>query len=383
MTDLTPTLRLIAAWDDAVAEGKLQNCLVAPGDDATGRWRSGDRVRLGLRVAMEAAEGPEFFAVNESLGRELPLATRRKVLSEIGFECCFSEYRLLKPGGNLRRLGRLPDIPGAVDQCRFHCQDPSHALSLLNREPLASVRLSSGTWNAYYNALPLEPRGHFLWVPARTNRGQEEPIETGVESTGGSRTGIVEQVVDPSAPIALPHFPQQLTTGWVDDLLELSAYYADQIVLFNSLHAGASVNHIHFQSLVQRERMVVEASPVTTYRGWQVLDDYLANAFVFSPQDRMTVGDCVARLQELDVPFNLVCFPKRLVVFPRNASQAIVREFPGDALAGLDFSGRCFIADPVSYEAADANRVVSAFRRTVLSLPQLESLGYFRMLDPK
>jgi len=360
MIDLTPSRKIIAAWNDAVAAGKLQNFLVAPAEDTKGRWRQGDRIRFGLRVAMEVADAPEFFAVNESLGREISLATRRQVLSEIGFECRFSEYRLLKPGGNLRRLGRLPDISDAADQCRFHCENPAHALSLLNREPLATARFNGGRWNAYYNALPLEPCGHFIWVPTTAN-----------------------DAMSFSAPGVLPHFPQRLTAEWVDDLLELSANYCDQIVLFNSLYAGASVNHIHLQSLVQRGRLAVETSTVTTYCGLQVLDDYPAAAFAFAPDERAAICNCVARLQELEVPFNLVCFPARLLIFPRDANHAIVSEFPGDALAGLDFAGRCFVADPEAYEAADANRVISALGKTVLSMPQLEKMGYFRQRGPQ
>jgi hypothetical protein len=326
--------RLYQAWQTAIAQDRILTEFEATQDDRAGRWRRGDRILYGLQL--QAGE-PTYYARNLTQGCEIISAIVEKSVGP--YFCQLNGYRALRPGGGDRPVGRQPDIPAAAGQCRFHCQGATHPLSLLRREPLLQVQLPHFTWNAYHNAAPLEKAGHFLWVP----------------------TGA------PQAPRDLPHWPQQLSAALLADALALFEQLTDTILFFNALHAGASVNHIHFQGVYQRQPLPIEAAAVEEYRGVPLVADYPVQAIAYP---RHTAVDrifaCLDWLQIQGIPFNLALLSDRVIIVPRQADHEIVAEFPGDSLAALGMCGALKTIDQHAYDRVDAATINRALNKMVL-----------------
>jgi hypothetical protein len=329
------------AWMEAVASGSIANEFDASADDSLGRWSMGDRVRFGLAVS-----GPSivYDARNLRTGTRIEAPVDERPVGSTGFVCQFNGYRALKPGGGAPRLGQQPDISPAASACRFYCQDPKKSLSLLKRDPLLQVRLRHGRWNAYYNAIPFEKEGHFLWVPI---------------------------VVDGAATV-IPHFPQLLTREFVEDLLLLFGQTTEAIVFFNSLHAGASVNHIHAQVVFHKQRLAIEDARTIAYKGFTILDGYPAEAICFgSDSDISAIAAAVGRLHAEGIPFNLIMLGRRVLLVPRNPEHEIVEEFPGGVLATMEIAGKIITVDRSAYDRTDATQIGSAFQKVTHSAKQV------------
>ena len=159
------TRRLYAAWKRAISDEKVVNLFKATQDNLAGHWVKGDHIIYGIRIT----DGElAYYAQNLSQSRDIHGATAKKRVGNTGYLCQFNSYRALRPGASGRPIGRQPDIPEDLLRCRFHCQDITHPLSLLRREPLLQVKFRHFTWNAYYNVAPLEKEGHFLWIPTES-----------------------------------------------------------------------------------------------------------------------------------------------------------------------------------------------------------------------
>ncbi|NET37140.1 MAG: hypothetical protein F6K19_34810 [Cyanothece sp. SIO1E1] len=339
MTNLS--VRLYEAWRKAVLEEKIVNLFEATQDDLAGRWVKGDRIVYGIRII----DGElAYYAQNLSQSRDIQGATAEKQVGNTGYLCRLNSYRALRPGVRRRPIGRQPDIPADPERCRFHCQNIAHPLSLLRREPLLQFECSHFTWNAYYNVAPLDKEGHFLWVPT------------------------------PSASTAtmLPHIPQQLSLEFLQDAVELFGQLTQTILFFNALHAGASVNHIHWQALYHRHSLPIEAAPIVTDKGYHRLDNYPVQAMVFTP--RTPVGEiftCVDRLQEAGIPFNLAMLRERILLVVRNIEHEIVSEFPNDGFAALGLCGTINTVDPRVYETINDTMIEAAFEKIVIPAQQV------------
>jgi len=335
------TQDLSAAWNEAVASGSIANEFEAPADDPLERWSKGDRVRFGLAVKGESIA---YDARNLRTGTEIEAAVEERLVDSTGFVCQFNGYRALRPGGGAPRLGRQPDISPTSADCRFYCQDPKKPLSLLKRDPLLQVRLRHCRWNAYYNASPFEKEGHFLWVPI---------------------------VVDGAATV-IPHFPQALTREFIEDLLLLFRHSTESVVFFNSLHAGASVNHFHAQAVFRKNPLAIEHARTGDYKGFTILDGYPAEAICFGlDSDVGAIAAAAGRLQAEGVPFNLMMLGERILLVPRNSEHEIVAEFPGGVLATMEIAGKIITVDRSAYDRADMSQIGSAFQKVARSAKQV------------
>ncbi len=332
---------LSMAWREAVASGRLVNEFEAASGDPAGRWAPGDRVRFGLTCT---ADTIEYAAWNLRSGQQIEAPVVERKVGSTNFVCQFNRYRALRPGAAGQGGEQRPDISPAPADCRFHCQDPTKSLSLLQRKPLLQVRLAHAHWNAYYNAAPIEKTGHFLWVPV---------------------------TIDASTTV-IPHIPQRLSRKFIEDLVLLFRYSAPSIVLFNALHAGASVNHIHAQAVFHTRRLPVEDARTVEYKGFTLVDGYPAQALSFRVDaDVSALAASVERLQQHGIAFNLMLLGEQAFLFPRDARHEVVSEFPGGVLATLDLAGKLITDDRQAYERTGAAQIESAFGKATLSAKQL------------
>ncbi|MFK8183792.1 MAG: hypothetical protein AB8B99_10505 [Phormidesmis sp.] len=345
------TQHLYAAWQQSVNDNKLINQFQAVVDDPDGRWVKGDTIAFGVhgqpaqKADQSTTTSPSqnvYYAQNLTQSRPIPGAVQEKSIPGLGFICQYNGYRALRPGGQLKPLGRQVDIPPEPERCRFSCQDASDPLSLLVREPLLQVPLTNYVWNAYYNAAPIDPDGHFLWVP--------------------------------TDDAVLTHYPQALSLAFVEDAVSLFKQLDGTLLFFNSLHSGASVNHIHFQAIAHRTPLPVETWPlIFNQKGYALLANYPAYvmAFDINNLDKKVSSEAVAmavflhidRFQQQDIPFNLMFVGTRILLMPRNIDHEIVSEFPGNGIAALGMCGKIITVDYQAYAKADRHRIQAAFAK--------------------
>lgn len=338
---MTPlTRRLYAAWKQAVLENKVINQFEAALDDPDGRWVKGDRIIYGVTSLNQQFV---YYARNLTRGCDIKSATAQKQVSDnrnagsTSYLCRLNGYRALRPGSGHRPLGRQPDISADSALCRFHCQNKAHPISLLRREPLLLARLTHFTWRAYYNVAPLDAEGHFLWIPT-------------IPTSSG-----------------LTHMLQRLTPALIEDALQLFGRLSHSIFFFNALHAGASVNHIHFQSVSHYQPLPVESSRTMKYKGYDLLDNYPVQAAVFNLQQQSgRLVTYITHLQRSNIPFNWIMLSDLILVVARNGNNAIVSEFPGDGLAALGMCGAIATVDRNAFETVTAARIESAFQKMVI-----------------
>ena len=338
------TQDLSKAWLRAVNAGRIVNEFEAALDDPAGRWSKGDQVRFGLAWS-DGAIG--YWARNVATARVIEAPVEERAVGGTGFICQLNGYRALRPGGTPQRIGRQPDISPAAADCRFFCQNPDQGLSLLRRDPLLQVDLAHSRWNAYYNSNPFEKEGHFLWVPLPVN----------------------------ATPRTMPHTPQGLSRESIEDLVLLFRQTTDTIIFFNSLHAGASVNHLHAQSVVRKHRLAIEDARLAEYKGFTILDGFPAQAICFGRDaDPGGIATSVGRLQRRNVPFNLILLGERILLVPRAVEHEIVAEFPGGVLATMEIAGKIITVDRAVYEGTGPADIAVAMKKVTLNVKELIDL---------
>ena len=176
----------------------------------------------------------------------------------------------------------------------------------------------------------------------------------------------------PESKAALTHHPQVLTRAWVEDLVQLFLKTSKIIIFFNSLHAGASVNHIHAQAVVHTNELAIESARMLAYKGFSILDRYPAQALCFGrDSDVGTIAAIIERLHESCIPFNLIMLGERIILIPRNREHEIVSEFPGGVLATLEAAGKIMTGDRSAYERTERVHLESAFQKATLDVRAL------------
>jgi hypothetical protein len=335
---------LAAAWRSAAAAGEIGQEFVAAADDPAGRWIRGERVRFGVAWSPDRRE-TAFAAVNLTTGSAIPARVVERPVGEFGLRCQYNSFRALRPGKATARsyqAANIPEDPAA--HCRFYCQDDAVPLSLLRRSSLARLELPNSPWNAYPNAAPLHRDGHLLWIP--------------VAAAEDGRTRI-------------PHRPQRLTAGDLEDLIALAARPAnrDFLLFYNAMGAGATVDHLHIQALMRTAPLPIERAGVGEHKGCMILADYPAGGFVFGLEEEDSIsalGKWVARLQDGEVPFNLILAGGRAFLVPRAAGVEAVAEMPGSYVASIEMAGTFITGDPAVFDRVDETTLRAIMGRVTL-----------------
>lgn len=324
------------AWINAVRNGKIVNEFDTP---------NGEKIKFGLELNNGKLE---YFAINLTIGQEIQTKLEEKTIGQSDFVIQLNGFRALKPGGKILKIGKQPDIPAGVNNCRFYCQDSRQGLSILKRDPLIQIMLSNWRWNAYYNATPLEKEGHFLWIPVR--------------------------VIEDNTTI-IPHIPQKLSHSFLEDILILFRNNSELIIFFNSLHGGASVDHIHFQSVFHNQTMAIEKAPMIKKGKFTLLHNYLVNGIVFNNDvEPDEIFSCIDIFQRKNIPLNLVFISEKIYLIPKDLDNEVVKEFPTSVFASVEFTGKIITLDRAIYDSMDYETIQRASRKTTLSLDEIISM---------
>lgn len=323
---------LSGIWECMASNGQIRN-----------RFKdlNGEQLEAGIRMT---EEGPRHYAINVETNEERGWRVVERPLESSDFILQWNPYRALKPQGNVIGLARRPAYSPDAADCLFGCQDSSDPLSLLQRHAPIQTTLCNFQWAALANALPVESRGHFLWIPVLT-------------------VGIVT---------SYPHWLQVLTLPLLHDFLSLGTCSFNLITYFNSLHAGASVNHIHFQSVYCDTQPAIAKAAVNSTGGRNLLVDYPACALVYeqgTPAE--AIWRDVTQLQQRNVPLNLITVERRTFLFARNMAHARVDEFPDAILAGMELSGKAITSRRDFFQQADRMTIETALRKSTLTSEEL------------
>jgi hypothetical protein len=330
-------LDLTATWRKAVQLGQIRNELYASGDDPEGRWKSGDKILFAIT---HSRHGFSYAGKNLSTDKVINDAFAEKKVPGTEFHCQLNAYRTLRPEGGGLRIGKQPERSPSSNECGFFCKNFTNTMSLLRRAPLAQVMLKNHVWNGYYNAAPLEMGGHFIWVPVQLSDGQ----------------------------VTLPHFPQTLNTAVIEDCFLLHDKSANLVLFFNSLHAGASVNHLHVHTIRLSHPLAIEKQRATLWRRVHVLEAYPVESFLFEGiQSVDLVSEYVVRLQEIGIPFNLVWIGKRVFLMPRNIEHEVTAEFPFDAFSAIDICGKIVTTDRGTYDSISKERIEETLMKSTMA----------------
>ncbi|MGD1897369.1 MAG: hypothetical protein ACFB16_10520 [Phormidesmis sp.] len=357
--------RLDAAWHQAVIKNQIINEFEAAWADPSGSWAKGDRIAYGVKYIEEQFV---YYARNLSQSVDIKGATAQKYVhsssTQTKYLCRLNSYRALRPGAIKRSQQHQTDIPADASRCRFYCQDRTHPLSLLRRSPLLSVPLKHYIWNAYYNVAPLETTGHFLWIPTqRSDAAQNDAARGGIKPENNT----------------LPHRPQQMTPAIVEDDVQLFSQLSGQlssqlfgqlstsVLSFNALQAGASVNHIHFQSIYSHQPLPIAIARTTEYNGYQLSANYPAQSAIFSPTQPLdTLLLYIEKLQKAYIPFNLAMLSEKIFVTARTKNNISLPNFSGEGYATLEICGAILVTDRAAFEAVTAALVERALHETTL-----------------
>jgi hypothetical protein len=301
----------------------------------------GRPIQIGLRLVDERIE---HYARYLDSGEMIGASIEERPLERSGFALEWNRYRALKPHIKVTRPGPQPDVPAEADRCLFSCLDASHPLTILRREPLLQLSLPCNKWVGFYNAVPVEPLGHYLWVP----------------------------VVSEGALNTYPHEPQILTEPVVRDMLAMASATTGAAIFYNSLHAGASVNHIHFHTVHEARTAPLMSADVKAVRDYLFLENYPAQGLVFPEEAPASdVWQVIATLQENNIPLNVVAVRGRTFVFPRKLEHEAVEEFPDGVIACAELSGKLITTREDFFARAQWPEIGRALDKTCLSVEEM------------
>ncbi len=316
----------------------------------------GDKIEFGLR---EDAMGEiVYYAKKVTKTGESEIVTDVTESNLGAYMVQYNGYRALRPANLPSKMGRQPDRKphqinpqtGKMD-CLFSCDNPTDPLSLLVRPALFEKEVNGRIWRAYHNASPFEKDGHFLLVPD-INKAQQRRM-------------------------------QKVTREDIEDISSLCKDSRHVMVFFNSLHAGATVNHIHFQGVYHDKKFPVEnekrefigsLSGANLYR----ISGYAATGLVLQGSRKIleeAVWSIVGKMQDENLLFNLIFVDGDVYIFPRNPEEEVTQEFPSGVMASYELAGKFIVTDKKIYEEQlSAEKLSVALTKTTLAWEALELL---------
>jgi len=312
--------RLKKAWSEAVKNGIIQHDFQVKNE----KWR------FGLK---QIGKNYSYFAYNLTKDKKITAQIIEKSIPGTNFKIQLNEFRALRPVHEPKELGPQPDIQASAHDCRFHCTDNKNSLSIKRRAILSTLKLKNYSWNFYSNAFPYDSNGHFLIIPTKNSR--------------------------------LAHYKQAFDKKLLLDTLELIKKTDGLIIIFQSLHAGASVNHFHLQAFFHDKKCALDYGVVKD----NVLDNYPVPAFVYrSGKEDKQVQKAIEILQEEKVPFDLISLKKNIYIFPRNPDHEVVSEFPQGVIGAMELAGKFVTTDKKTYQNFNIHKLYRSLNKTCFEI---------------
>ncbi len=238
------------------------------------------------------------------------------------------------------RFGRLP----APTRDNFLVSKPDDSRSIVNRPWLAVLAHGTTKLAAIPNAFPyLKDGPHYMVIPAAWE--------------------------DESA-VQFPYVPQRMTLETARYILEIAASVgADFCVSRNEIHAGCSQDWQHDHLLGCQLFPVEKVYRAKAGRFTYPLG-YPAGCVVIERADTMSLWQCITRLQDMEIPFNLLIRDRTVFLFARRVEFEMVSHFPCGVMAVSELSGRLLIGDKDLWRNLDEMTIRTAMARTTRSVEE-------------
>lgn len=344
---MTTGIDLKSAWYKFV-EKAPPNDFKAGFDDPNGNWKTGDEIRIGLRLANGR---PNFYAQNLcAVGcQDIPMESIENTPIDLGFTKSYFPHRALRPQPPTRRQPGIQARPNpSFEACGYKCQEPAHNWSLLHTTPFVTTVLPSGRhWACFANFAPFELEGHFLWLPIRPYANT----------------------------FTLPHFPQKMIFDFLTDVIYLWQQSSGQFMFFNSLHAGASQDHFHLQTVCHASSYAIYENQVAFPTNSLLRNPYhLIKGYYFS-QDIIIekLFKMIDYFDREEIPYNLLMIEEKGFLVPSRPEFEVVEEFPYGAFGASEVAGRLILTDRDLFDKTDIDRVKAAFSKKSFSEADINS----------
>lgn len=345
----TAGIDLRSLWHDAVRRGKIHVQTHVPfaalatvvRDLPERESHEMVQVRYGLQMNKDG-EVEDFVAVED----DQPIknaSTDQWLTATLSDGTVCDEYAVVRVSAKFRALYEVVDpsfIPFAkqVSKQEHYTPQPHPnncsfcfgecRLELREVLKVISSPISGRKWDFHFNMVPIERQGHILLVPHSLEHAR----------------------------------PQELILDDVLDMLEFSSSSTDVRLCFNSPSAGASQNHTHVHAFivggVHPYVVDMNSRTVTVERLWMSPDD-IEVALVFGQhgtacqccsllirgsgckitlqQVADTSYQLLKRMQQLNIPHNVLWIDKSIVIIPRRCQQC--RHWFGVSIGSCHFAG--------------------------------------------
>jgi hypothetical protein len=327
-------------WQNMIKQGRLTRKAIDP--------ETQNEFEIALAVKDDGAI--EYRARNLTEGKDVEYKVTEEIVPESMFIREFNPFEGFAEKVRPRISGRQPDLPDHSQRCGFSCMDASIETSMLNRKPVAVFKVNGELWQAYSKRIFADKRGHLVLIPDITNP----------ENKRG-----------------------QLITGKdIGAVISMSNESRNTVILYNSLHAGASVNHIHFHLVYHGERLPIEyenfektvtISDVNVYRS----TDYGIKVIMLEGQNKQEVSSValgfISRLQDEGIPFNLLIANGKVYIMPRNIENEVVSEFPRP-IGIRELYGKFTAYNQTEIDELTKEKIASAFNKLSLTEEQIYNL---------
>ena len=331
-------------WEKAVRDNILSVVFTDP--------QSGNEIESNLQIDADSGEIIPA-AKNITTGEEIDVRIIKDTIPGTDFTKEFHPIRALRVDVNatISPIGRQPDMPAHSEKCGFYCTDEGNPLSLLRRQPLLEARAEDRLWQFFHTPFVMEPNGHLICVPDISNADQRRE--------------------------------QALTYNDIKDIINIMARSDNAMAFFNAKHAGATVNHIHFQMLHHDSKLAIEKASFAHKANVEGVDislskNYPINTILVESLNPAQLADAVYTLVELlqkkGIPFNVVFIGNKVYIFPRNINAERVSEFRDSGLASMELAGKTILTNRDTYDGVTAQRINSALEK--ISLSEEEVTGF-------
>lgn len=301
-------------------------------------------------IGIELRDGkPQYYArqiQDNGEIKDLPQKVEEKFIPQTDFVVQYNVPRSYRPGSSIPIAyeGRVDAPKEGAEYCKFFCMDSSKKLSMSTRELSGQFIMENRRYNLYHNAFPIEEEGHFMLIPS---------IKQGTKEI-------------------LPHMGQRLSRQVIEDVVQLAKHSQETIFFFNSLHAGATVDHLHIQQIHYRRALkngtplinnvlAVENSAYETKIQRKVLVNYPAGGIFYPSSESSDFTRDIEVLQDNDRPFNWIVMGEKVYLFPRKLEK--VRELP-DIPASSEHFGRIITTDRDLYDNISKDLLWKAYDKT-------------------
>lgn len=314
--------KLKGAWNKILKSEKLVSII---------KTKNNGEFKFGVKLYRNK---PQYFAYNITLDKPIKAEVKEKKVAGTDFIIQLNEFRALRPGGERPHIGRQPDISKLASKCRFFCGNKKNPLSLLNRKVLHQEKGIKYDWNYFYNAFPFMADGHFMLVPT-TKKG------------------------------TLQHLPQKMTEHLASDLIKVFEKSEGLINIYQSMHAGATVNHFHLHTFFHTRRYAIEKAKVLLNK----IVEYPADAFVYElNKHNEIIWQAINILQKHKIPFDLVNMKKKVYIFPRHPMHEVVSEFPDGGIGANELMGVFVTTSKTTYKKLTKTKLINALKKTTLEI---------------